>query len=67
MFGYTAKLEEYAKYVWIFCRKESKFDNPYLFGITDGKAVGTFIEPKFQNYLNRRLSINKNYSTNVRR
>ena len=34
-----------------FCRKESKFDNPYLFGITDGKAVGTFIEHKFQNYL----------------
>lgn len=34
-----------------FCRKESKFDNPYLFGITDGKAVGTFIEHKFQNHL----------------
>ena len=34
-----------------FCRKESLFDNPYLFGITDGKAVGTFIEHKFQNYL----------------
>lgn len=34
-----------------FCRKESKFDNPYLFGITDGKAVGTFIEHKFQNYV----------------
>jgi hypothetical protein len=34
-----------------FCRKESQFDNPYLFGITDGKAVGTFIEHKFQNHL----------------
>lgn len=34
-----------------FCEKESKFDNPELFGITDGKAVGTFIEHKFQNYL----------------
>lgn len=34
-----------------FCRKESLFGNPYLFGITDGKAVGTFIEYKFQNYL----------------
>lgn len=34
-----------------FCQKESEFDNPYLFGITDGKAVGTFIEHKFQNYL----------------
>lgn len=34
-----------------FCKKESKFDNPDLFGITDGKAVGTFIEHKFQDYL----------------
>jgi len=34
-----------------FCEKESKYDNPDLFGITDGKAVGTFIEHKFQNYL----------------
>ncbi len=34
-----------------FCKSESKFDNPDLFGITDGKAVGTYIEHKFQNYL----------------
>lgn len=34
-----------------FCERESKFDNPDLFGITDGKAVGTFIEHKFQDYL----------------
>jgi len=34
-----------------FCEKESEYDNPDLFGITDGKAVGTFIEHKFQNYL----------------
>ncbi len=34
-----------------FCEVESKFDNPDLFGITDGKAVGTFIEHKFQDYL----------------
>lgn len=34
-----------------FCKKESKFDNPDLFGTTDGKAVGTFMEHKFQNYL----------------
>jgi len=34
-----------------FCRKESKFVNPDLFGITDGKAVGTFIEHKFHDYL----------------
>jgi hypothetical protein len=34
-----------------FCERESKFDNPDLFGVTDGKAVGTFIEHKFQEYL----------------
>jgi hypothetical protein len=35
----------------VFCEAESKLDNPSLFGITDGKAVGTFIEHKFQDYL----------------
>ena len=35
----------------VFCEAESKFDNPDLFGITDGKAVGTFIEHKFQDHL----------------
>lgn len=34
-----------------FCEEESKFDNPVLFGITDGKAVGTFIEHKFQSHV----------------
>lgn len=34
-----------------FCEAESRFNNPDLFGITDGKAVGTFTEHKFQDYL----------------
>jgi hypothetical protein len=34
-----------------FCEVESRFNIPDLFGITDGKAVGTFIEHKFQYYL----------------
>jgi hypothetical protein len=34
-----------------FCSTESKFLNVDLYGVTDGKAVGTFIEHKFQNYL----------------
>lgn len=37
-----------------FCEVESKLDNPDLFGITDGKAVGTFIEHKFQDRLSLR-------------
>lgn len=35
-----------------FCIKESKIKNNSLFGITDGKAVGTYIEHKFQEQLN---------------
>lgn len=34
-----------------FCEKESGFYRPELFGVTDGKAVGTFVEHLFQNYL----------------
>jgi len=31
-----------------FCFVESKLKNKFLFGVTDGKAVGTHIEHKFQ-------------------
>lgn len=34
-----------------FARAESKHDEPTLFGVTDGKAVGTYLEHKFQKYL----------------
>ena len=34
-----------------FCITESKFKNVELFGITDGKAVGTYVEHKFQQQL----------------
>lgn len=34
-----------------FAQKESKHNEPYLFGVTDGKAVGTYLEHKFQKYL----------------
>ncbi len=37
-----------------FCKAESKFKNRELYGITDGKAVGTYIEHKFQRYLSER-------------
>ncbi len=42
-----------------FCITESKFENKDLYGVTDGKAVGTHIEHKFKNYLD------KNYSTKI--
>ena len=34
-----------------FCEQESKLPNEDLFGITDGKAVGTYIEHKFKSFL----------------
>jgi len=36
----------------IFCVEQSKFQHKELFGVTDGKAVGTLIEQKFQKHLN---------------
>jgi hypothetical protein len=35
----------------VFCEQESKLPNTELFGVTDGKAVGTYIEHKFKNFL----------------
>ncbi len=35
----------------VFARAESSHDEPALYGITDGKAVGTYLERKFQKYL----------------
>ena len=34
-----------------FCEIESKVNHKQLLGVTDGKAVGTYIEHKFQAYL----------------
>ena len=32
----------------VFCEIESTHDEPSLYGVTDGKAVGTYLEHKFQ-------------------
>lgn len=34
-----------------FAKRESTHPEPQLFGVTDGKAVGTYVEHKFQAYL----------------
>jgi len=36
-----------------FARLESSYGEPSLYGVTDGKAVGTYFEHKFQQYLRR--------------
>lgn len=47
-----------------FCDSESSYDNPDLFGVTDGKAVGTHIEHKFQNHLLSKYIYEKGSSAN---
>ncbi len=37
-----------------FAELESKVHDPKLYGVTDGKAVGTYFEHKFRNYLEER-------------
>ena len=37
-----------------FAEIESKHKEPTLFGVTDGKAVGTYFEHKFKAYLNHK-------------
>ena len=39
-----------------FAKLESQYAEPSLYGITDGKAVGTYFEHKFQKYLHERYS-----------
>lgn len=34
-----------------FAEIESKYDEPALYGVTDGKAVGTYLEHKFRTFL----------------
>ena len=41
----------------LFCITESKIKNSELFGITDGKAVGTYVEHKFQQQLTAKYSV----------
>src|SRR6266446_7046680 len=40
-----------------FCVAQSKFKHKELFGVTDGKAVGTLIEQKFQKHLNDKYQV----------
>lgn len=48
------KLKEEAK---LFCEAESKIKNKDLYGVTDGKAVGTYVEHKFQQQLVSKYNI----------
>lgn len=41
----------------LFCEIESKENHVDLIGITDGKAVGTYVEHKFQDFLQLRYTV----------
>jgi hypothetical protein len=41
----------------IFCVSESTYKHKELYGVTDGKAVGTLIEQKFQHHLNNKYEV----------
>jgi len=41
----------------VFCEQESKIPNSELFGVTDGKAVGTHIEHKFKYFLRSKYDV----------
>jgi hypothetical protein len=40
-----------------FCTQQTNFQHKELFGVTDGKAVGTLIEQKFQKHLNDKYEV----------
>lgn len=41
----------------IFCDFMSQENHPELVGVTDGKAVGTYVEHRFQRYLSERYTV----------
>jgi hypothetical protein len=40
----------------VFCEIQSAIKHPELYGVTDGKAVGTLIEQKFQKHLDQKYT-----------
>lgn len=47
----TLTIEALQKEAANFAEIESSYDEPSLYGVTDGKAVGTYLEHKFTSYL----------------
>lgn len=56
------KLENLIKEAQFFCENESKKNHIELLGITDGKAVGTYVEHKFKEYLESKYIFTKGNS-----
>ncbi|MBO6295899.1 MAG: restriction endonuclease [Prevotella sp.] len=56
--------KELIKSAKAFCKQESGKYRKELFGVTDGKAVGTFVEHLFQNYLSKNYEMEVGSSAN---
>ncbi|MDR0394971.1 MAG: restriction endonuclease [Tannerella sp.] len=50
-------IERLIKETLYFCTEQSKIQHKELYGITDGKAVGTLIEHQFQTHLNEKYEV----------
>jgi hypothetical protein len=50
-------IEKLIEEAQLFCVEQSNFQHKELYGITDGKAVGTLIEHKFQSHLNKKYEV----------
>ena len=50
-------LSVYITEAQLFCVTQSKIKHKELFGVTDGKAVGTLIESAFQQHLNEKYEV----------
>ena len=50
-------IEKLIEEAQLFCLEQSKFQHKELYGVTDGKAVGTLIEHKFQSHLNDKYEV----------
>ncbi len=50
-------IEKLIEEAQVFCVSESTYKHSELYGVTDGKAVGTLIEQKFQKHLNEKYEV----------
>ena len=50
-------IEKLIEEAQLFCLEQSKFQHKEVYGVTDGKAVGTLIEHKFQSHLNDKYEV----------
>ena len=57
-------ITELIKSAEAFCKIESGKYRNELFGVTDGKAIGTFVEHMFQNYLSKHYKMKVGSSAN---